>query len=488
MSAPPIGPVIASPAQGSTPGAAQGMGVDPSAAGAFEALLAGLFGSQVEVVAEVGAEVEATDAQAAPGDGEDDDALDSLVDGDLVPANMQNLAALLIASQQQARAPVAAASSPSGEAVAVAIDAGQSAAPGLVAFGDEIAPGQDGQEIEAPSVADAAVDAKAQAALASLDDLSAPPAELPTLAQPLKAPRTPTPLDVAPTPRPEVPVADEASAPVQATAESPIEAAPETAEAAAPRPHALAKGADAETSHGLAAPAERAATTQIQAAVAPVASPSPGDGQTDRNPGDRPSEDDLAAAAGADAETSAAETTDGVAQSVATSDIAGAERPRFNAAAVVRGAPETVANLAAEILRKLDGRSTRFDVQLDPAGMGRVDVRVEIGAHGHLTAALSFDNPQSASELRSRSSELQKALEQAGFDTSGGLSFDFTGDRNPSGQSLANSQQDDGGSGGAWRGRAFQAALDIAGEATDTALNSQLYMQRRAESGLDIRI
>ena len=44
------------------------------------------------------------------------------------------------------------------------------------------------------------------------------------------------------------------------------------------------------------------------------------------------------------------------------------------AAAVVRGSPQTVANLAAQIVKKLDGRTSQFDVQLDPAGLGQVDV------------------------------------------------------------------------------------------------------------------
>jgi hypothetical protein len=126
-------------------------------------------------------------------------------------------------------------------------------------------------------------------------------------------------------------------------------------------------------------------------------------------------------------------------------------------------------------------------VELDPIGLGRVDVRVEIGAQGRLTAAMTFDNPQALSELKSRAGELQKALEQAGFDLSGGLSFDFTGDRGQSGQSLADQQQDGGGA-SAWRGRAFQAALDVAVGATDTALGGLITSQRRADAGLDIRI
>jgi hypothetical protein len=89
----------------------------------------------------------------------------------------------------------------------------------------------------------------------------------------------------------------------------------------------------------------------------------------------------------------------------------------------VRGSPQTVAHLSAEIARKLEAQSTRFQVELEPAGLGKVEVKVEIGASGAMTAALNCDNAHAVEALRSRSGELQAALEQAGFDLSGGLSF-----------------------------------------------------------------
>ena len=154
-----------------------------------------------------------------------------------------------------------------------------------------------------------------------------------------------------------------------------------------------------------------------------------------------------------------------------------------HAAAILRGSPQTVASLAAQIARKLDGRSSRFDVQLDPAGLGKVDVRIEIGASGRMTAAMSFDTPQAAAELRARAGELQKALEQAGFDLSGGMSFDVAGD----GGRGAQDRQDAAGqsSGATFRGRAFQAALDAGGEAVAP---NPLNLRRAAPDGVDIRI
>lgn len=152
-------------------------------------------------------------------------------------------------------------------------------------------------------------------------------------------------------------------------------------------------------------------------------------------------------------------------------------------AAPVAATPETVANLTAQISKKLEGQSTKFDVELNPAGLGRVSVSVEIAASGKMTAAMSFDTPQAAAELRARSHELQRALEQAGFDLSGGLSFDVAGDRS-GGRSAPEQQQNDDA---AWRGRAFQAVL-AAGETVEAASSLALNYGRRSTTGVDVRI
>lgn len=150
----------------------------------------------------------------------------------------------------------------------------------------------------------------------------------------------------------------------------------------------------------------------------------------------------------------------------------------------VRGSPQTVANLAAQIVKKLDGRSSQFNVQLDPAGLGKVDVRIAIGADGRMSAAMSFDTPQAAAELKARASELHQAMAQAGFDLTGGMSFDVASDRGQSqGQgSQAENQRPDAGA--AFRGRAFQAALDTTADKPPP----QYALRRTALAGVDIRI
>ncbi len=92
---------------------------------------------------------------------------------------------------------------------------------------------------------------------------------------------------------------------------------------------------------------------------------------------------------------------------------------------------DNIAALAANIHKRMDGKSMRFDMELRPSDMGRVDVRMEINADGKLSAHLSFDSPVAESEFRGRQDELRRQLEQSGFNLEdGSLSFSSR-DQNP---------------------------------------------------------
>ena len=145
--------------------------------------------------------------------------------------------------------------------------------------------------------------------------------------------------------------------------------------------------------------------------------------------------------------------------------------------APVRGAPETVAHMAAQIIQRLDGQSTRFDLALTPDHLGRVDVRIEIDRKGALTARMSFDTPEAAQHLGTRHAELRAALEGAGFDLAeGALSFDVGAERG--GQGSAFAEPDSSPS------RLFQTVA----EAADPPSAAQAYFNRPAASGVDIRV
>ena len=160
---------------------------------------------------------------------------------------------------------------------------------------------------------------------------------------------------------------------------------------------------------------------------------------------------------------------------------AGAETPEIPARSV-RATPETLAALSAQMARRLDDGITRFELELNPSELGRVDVRLEIDASGGIRAAFTFERPSSASELGRRADELQKSLESAGFNLSGGLSFDVAGDRSHSRHSTWAEARED---------RAHSPAApepDLSLE-TSTLIADALSGRRPpSRSGVDIRI
>jgi len=80
-----------------------------------------------------------------------------------------------------------------------------------------------------------------------------------------------------------------------------------------------------------------------------------------------------------------------------------------------RHTAENIAALSAQISRRLSGKTTTFDMELRPTDMGKVEVKLEIGHDGKLSAQLHFDSPVSESEFRGRQDDLRRQLEQAGF-------------------------------------------------------------------------
>jgi len=229
--------------------------------------------------------------------------------------------------------------------------------------------------------------------------------------------------------------------------------------------------------------------TPVDAAAQP-STPAGAAASTDDPSAPADKEPKLAAAPAAPQDAPRAQPDDALPPAPAEAARTHAAAPSAAASAGVRGSPETVASLAAQIVKKLGARTTHFDVQLDPAGLGKVNVRVVIGPDGQVSAAMSFDNPQAAAELKSRAAELHRSLAQSGFDLSGGLSFDVAQDQGGGygGQQNAFGSQDGANSGNAFRGRAFAAALATAGDAVQAALPGAYSFARGADKGVDVRV
>jgi len=83
-----------------------------------------------------------------------------------------------------------------------------------------------------------------------------------------------------------------------------------------------------------------------------------------------------------------------------------------------------LSGLAMEIAASAKSGKSRFEIRLDPAELGRIDVRIDVDGNGRVTSHLTVDRPETLSMLRQDATQLQRALDNAGLQTgNGGLQF-----------------------------------------------------------------
>ena len=113
----------------------------------------------------------------------------------------------------------------------------------------------------------------------------------------------------------------------------------------------------------------------------------------------------------------------------AAADRSGAHLPRF--------AAHTTQTLAGQITRQFNQGNRVFDIRLDPAELGKVDVRLELRADNRVHAVLTAERPETLQELQRNARELERALNEAGLELGEeGLDFQMqdegqSADRNP---------------------------------------------------------
>ena len=128
--------------------------------------------------------------------------------------------------------------------------------------------------------------------------------------------------------------------------------------------------------------------------------------------------------------------------------------------------------IAQSITRNFHGQSANFEVRLDPAELGRVDVKISVDHERRVTASVSADNPQTLTDLRGAARDIERALNEAGLDLAqDGLSFDLN-------QRQAN---DDG-----FDGSPYASAKDEASSETVQLGAAPFGMQRWSNSGVDV--
>jgi chemotaxis protein MotD len=111
--------------------------------------------------------------------------------------------------------------------------------------------------------------------------------------------------------------------------------------------------------------------------------------------------------------------------------------PQLNVA-VATNAAVPLSGLAMEIAASARSGKSRFEIRLDPAELGRIDVRIDVDRHGQVTSHLTVERPETLSMLRQDANQLQRALDNAGLSTgNSGLQFSLR-DQSSQGQNDGN--------------------------------------------------
>lgn len=115
-------------------------------------------------------------------------------------------------------------------------------------------------------------------------------------------------------------------------------------------------------------------------------------------------------------------------------------------AAVATSVAVPLNGLAVQIAATAQSGRSRFEIRLDPAELGRIDVRLDVDRHGQVTSHLVVEKPETLAMLRQDAPQLQRALEDAGLKTgNNGLQFSLrdqssSGNQNGDNHSNRNTQ------------------------------------------------
>jgi chemotaxis protein MotD len=92
--------------------------------------------------------------------------------------------------------------------------------------------------------------------------------------------------------------------------------------------------------------------------------------------------------------------------------------------AMAASAPVPVAGLAVEIVSQARDGKNRFEIRLDPAELGRIDVHLNVDRHGNVSSHLVVERSETLDLLRRDAPSLERALQDAGLKTdSQGMQF-----------------------------------------------------------------
>lgn len=84
--------------------------------------------------------------------------------------------------------------------------------------------------------------------------------------------------------------------------------------------------------------------------------------------------------------------------------------------------------ISLQVRKALDDGNNRIRIRMQPAALGQVEVRMEVGHDGSLKAVIAADRHETFEWLQRDARSLERALQENGFKTdTGSLSFQYRG-------------------------------------------------------------
>jgi len=135
--------------------------------------------------------------------------------------------------------------------------------------------------------------------------------------------------------------------------------------------------------------------------------------------------------------------------------------------------------IAVHIKKSVADEVDQFTINLHPAELGRIDIKLDIGADGRVNAMVAVEKAQTLELLQRDSRGLERALQDAGLQTdANSLNFSLRGEGNP----FAGDGRGDGkGTGSGKRGRGFGGGGD------DDGSDAAVYTATLGDGRVDIR-
>ena len=145
----------------------------------------------------------------------------------------------------------------------------------------------------------------------------------------------------------------------------------------------------------------------------------------------------------------------------------------------------TLQMIALQIQQNANAKVTTFNMQLEPADLGRLDIEMSFDKAGNVKAHLTADRPETLAMLQRDSQHLGRILQDAGLEVEeNALSFDLRQD-NPQQDGSATGYGDDGNA----RDNRYGFSQTLAGG--DTLLNAQMAIyatEHISQTGVNITV